>query len=312
MKAALELPCLLALTWGCSHAPTLSLAVGNNAPTVIAGLDGCDDYDTERLHLNADEPVVLLVHGCNASSGRFRVLAQVFRFHGQQVLCFNYDDRDRLDDSAAALAQALQELARRLPHREISVIGHSQGGLVARRALTVAHQKHPSLTTRIRLVTVSSPFNGIRAATHCGLVALHVVSLGLTVAMCQAITGSKWNEIHRRASFLRRPGTMVPSVTTHLRIATDERGSCRTRELDGGCATDDFVFSLAEQQTPVVDGDPRVVALSLRAGHGAVVGTEGAPPVQLIRLLQQHRILRSTAPGQQPELARLLQNLYGF
>jgi hypothetical protein len=45
--------------------------------------------------------VTILVHGCFGSAGRFRPLAQVYAFQGQQTACFSYNDRNRLFTSKA-------------------------------------------------------------------------------------------------------------------------------------------------------------------------------------------------------------------
>ena len=101
----------------------------------IASLSNCTHAEDEELHLNSQEPVAVIVHGCYASAGRFRALADVFAFHGQQSVCFSYDDRQGLDEVASELIVAIERLSEVLQRPAISVIGHSQGGLIARRAL---------------------------------------------------------------------------------------------------------------------------------------------------------------------------------
>ena len=161
--------CLLA---GCaSHDPIVArdLDPGRLPPPdralSIAGLGPCTDNPDRSLHLKAGEPVTVLVHGCFGSSGQFRALAQVLAFQGQQSACFTYDDRAALDDSAAALRRAATLLAGQAGSPPVTVIGHSQGALIARRALTDALEPTPSLpaTQAVdwRLVTISGPFSGI-------------------------------------------------------------------------------------------------------------------------------------------------------
>ena len=103
----------------------------------------------------------MLAHGCLASAGRFRSLAQVFAFHGQQSACFSYNDRDSLTKSAAQLVSALDDLAGHLQNPQVTVIGHSQGGLIARNALTTERAQPLVAELDLRLVTISSPFAGI-------------------------------------------------------------------------------------------------------------------------------------------------------
>ena len=54
----------------------------------IARLGPCTDNPDRTLHLDANKPARMLVHGCFGSSCQFRGLAQVMAFHGQQAACF--------------------------------------------------------------------------------------------------------------------------------------------------------------------------------------------------------------------------------
>jgi pimeloyl-ACP methyl ester carboxylesterase len=270
----------------------------------------CRYSGAARVVLDPGRPLVLLVHGCNDSGGRFRALARVFRDQDRQAICFNYDDRRSLEVTSSQLIRALDMLATRLDEVEITVIGHSQGGLVARRALIREREDRlqGAAVGRIDLVTVSSPFGGIRAASHCGLLPLHIASLGITAGVCQLAAGATWTEIHPRARFIQEPGTLLPGVARHLKVITDERGACLARVPDGPCAESDEVFSMAEQRNPVIDRDPRAREVVVRAGHVAIVGDTERPPLKLVRVLQQHRIL--DAPGAREErafLERLMQ-----
>jgi len=298
---------------GC-WSPPRALVVGANANigTWIEGLSSCRPEDGEVVQIDPQRPLTLFVHGCNFSMGGFRTLAQVFEAHGQQTICFNYNDRERLEDSSARLIDALEALEAHLPGGDITILGHSQGGLVGRHAL-VRDRARP-LRVRddfhVRLVTVSSPFAGIDSSRHCGLTWLHLVTLGATAVVCQGIAGSKWREIYPGSTFMRRPGTLASAVTNHVKIDTDERGSCRRHAPDGRCAEGDFVFSLDEQYSDPVDQDPRVAGVAVRAGHIEIVGERGTPPTKLIDVLQANDILARTPPERSHEIALLLEQLY--
>ena len=70
---------------------------------------------------------------------------------------------------------------------------------------------------RYQLVTVSSPFNGIEASSDCGSLLLHIVTLGISVGICQIIAGTMWTEIYPRSAFMRSPGTLVSGVERHIK-----------------------------------------------------------------------------------------------
>ena len=257
----------------------------------IPGLYPCTEGGRGVIDLDPEKPLTLLVHGCSSSGARFKTLANVFEASGQQTLCFNYNDRDYLNTSATQLAEALSFLQGRLAPQQLTILGHSQGGLVARRALQADLPRpvrtRPGFT--YRLVTVSTPFAGIASSADCGKTWLHVVSLSTTVVVCLVITGNKWTEIFPGSGFMKNPAPV--SVTRHLQIITDERESCRTRRADGQCEVDDFVFGLAEQRNELIARDPTWDSVTLREGHAAVVGENGVSPRLLIETLQREGIL---------------------
>jgi pimeloyl-ACP methyl ester carboxylesterase len=197
--------CLLA---GCaSHDPIVAqdLNPGRLPPPdrslSIAGLGPCTDSPDRSLHLKAGEPATVLVHGCFGSSGQFRALAQVLAFQGQQSACFTYDDR------ASELRRAATLLAGQAGSPPVTLIGHSQGALIARRALTDALDPAPSLPTTEavdwRLVTISGPFSGIGAASTCGKSWLYPFTLGLLLQVLQVLQHFHRSQVERHYVFVR-------------------------------------------------------------------------------------------------------------
>jgi pimeloyl-ACP methyl ester carboxylesterase len=275
----------------------------------IAHLGPCTDSPDHTLRFNSAYPVAVLVHGCNGSAGRFRALAQLYAFHGQQSLCFSYDDRDSLKVSAAQLAVALDALGARLRGHDLTVIGHSMGGLVARKALERGAGPARS-DANIRLVTVSAPVAGIAVASTCGSPLLQWLSLGLVPASCWLVTGDNWHEITKYSDFIRDPGPLSPSVRRYLKVVTNERGTCRYRNAGGDCLESDYIFSLEEQYQPVIDGYPQLTNVQVDAGHVEIVGYRDVAPRKLLAILQQHGMLAPTPPERRAELERLLSVLY--
>ena len=277
----------------------------------IASLSHCTSEQDTDLKLNSGQPVTVIVHGCFASAGRFRSLADVFAFHGQQTVCFNYDDRESLELSSAKLIRSLEELSKILPQQPVQLLGHSQGGLIARRALTSEREDRLAVDdAAISLTTISSPFGGIEASSHCGSDILAWLSLGLVKPLCHVITGAKYKEIPSNAEFMRNPGELLPVVGSHLKIATDEANTCRRYDEDDVCIEDDFVFSLEEQSQAALEGDRRLDELTVKAGHVEIVGDAHTVPGKLIEILQSEGILKPTPAESQAELAKLLARLY--
>jgi pimeloyl-ACP methyl ester carboxylesterase len=276
----------------------------------IPQLGPCTDAPDRTLRLNSNYPVTVLVHGCNGSAGRFRSLAQLYAFHGQQSVCFSYDDRDSLRVSAAQLTGALDALAGRLRDKRLTVIGHSMGGLVARKALEAEGRGAWRHEAKLTLATVSAPVSGIAVSSTCGVTALQWLSLGMLPASCWLVTGDNWNEITPYSDFIRRPGPLLPSVQRYLKVVTDERGTCRRRGPDGICRESDYVFTLAEQYQPVVDEYPQLTNVEVDAGHVEIVGYKDVAPRKLLAILQREDLLAPTPPERRSALEALLAILY--
>lgn len=311
--------CLLFLSGGCALSPYVPdpapIEPGRLPPPDVAvtipRLGPCTDSQDRTLRFSSKHPVTLLVHGCNGSAGRFRALAQLYAFHGQQAFCFSYDDRDSLLVSSGQLIGALDELAGHVGERPLTVIGHSMGGLVARKALELERaDQWRRKDAPLRLATVSAPLAGIAAARTCGVTAARWLSLGAIPGMCWLITGDNWDEITPNSAFIRRPGALLPSVRRYLKVVTDERDTCRRTSPDGRCVESDHIFNLAEQYHPVVDNYPQLTNVEVGAGHVEIVGYKDVAPRKLLDILQREDMLAPTPPERRAALERLLAILY--
>jgi pimeloyl-ACP methyl ester carboxylesterase len=275
----------------------------------IPNLTSCTDNPDHTLHLAPNQPVTVLVHGCFGSSGEFRGLARVLAFHGQQSVCFTYDDRAGLTDSAKELRRAIDLLAEQTQSPQVTVMGHSQGALIAHKSLTELPQMSPRSGTELRLVTISGPFGGIAAARTCGRHWLYPLTLGLLPLSCYAATGAKWMDITDSSRFIRQPGALLPEVSGFLKIDTDERGSCR-RKKEARCLDSDDVFSLAEQRNIAVETDERARRIQVIAGHVEIVGDKRIAPKKLISILQEQGVILPTEPEQRTAFNQLLRSIY--
>ncbi len=275
----------------------------------VGQLGPCTEAPDRTLSLNASLPVTVLVHGCNGSAGRFRELAQLYAFHGQQAVCFEYDDRLSLVQASSQLLVALDRLTAEVPGREVTVIGHSMGGLIARKAMEAGTRGSGSSARPYNLATVSAPVAGIAVARHCGSTWLKYLSLGAVPGICWMISGDNWFEITDSSPFIRQPGPLAPEVRRFLKVVTDERGTCRRRVL-GMCVESDNVFSLPEQYNPVIDEYARVTNVEVGAGHVEIVGYRNVPPRKLVAILQDQGLMAPTPPPRRAAFERLLAELY--
>lgn len=300
MKTILALLLLVMTLSGCpaSHRPAVldktepgRLHAAQRAAR-MPGLGPCNDGAERTLHIDPRQPVTILVHGLNGSTGNFHGLSEALAFQGQQTACFEYDDRDSLMLISSQLVNAIERLAQHLERPEITVIGHSMGGLVARKAL-IRERPDPvrNVHTDLQLVTVSAPFSGIASARMCAIPVLRVATFGLTDLVCWLICGDSWYEITSASDFIRQPGNLIPQVRRHLVVVTDERGACRHRIETGPCSRDDYVFGLAEQQYPLVTHAARTTIVKVHAGHTEIIGDSDATPHKLLDIFQQEGIV---------------------
>jgi len=252
------------------------------SPLEVSSLDGLGSCDaSEGLTLERGQPLTVLVHGNHSAVDAFASLATALEAEGEQVACYRWREGGRLTYAATDLRAALEALdTLELPR--IRVLGHSLGGLAARRSLTV--EEGPALATPMALVTIATPFAGVSSARTCGLVWARVLSLGAVGSICRRLArGAKWRDIHPSASLIRAPGELGPWVVRHLHLVTEEEGHCRRRAPDGRCAKFDRVFDVDEQATEWVS-DPRIERRVVDAGHGAVV-MDAEPIRRVVELL---------------------------
>jgi hypothetical protein len=277
----------------------------------VTNINSCTDVDEPSIQINSTAPITLLVHGCRGSAGRFRALAQLYAFHGQQALCFTYDDRDRLVDSAEQLALSLDQLTQQTNIKHIRILGHSMGGLIARKALELGFDNHFRQSDhKLELITVSAPFAGIAAANHCRHRALHWISLGVVPGVCWLVTGDNWFEITASSNFIRHPKPLLKSVKRYLKIVTNEENTCRRESIDGRCLESDDIFTLSEQYHPVIDSYTNLIGVQIDAGHVEIVGDQQVAPKKLVSILQEHGMLSITPAERKAALERLLAELY--
>ena len=288
-----------------AHLPSPDITVS------ISNLGTCTDSDEKSIQIDSKSPLTVLVHGCDGSAGRFRSLAQLYAFHGQQAICFSYSDRDSLVDSAKKLATAISELADATHNQSVTIIGHSMGGLIARKAMEENDKNtNPLRNKNLELITISAPLSGIQSANHCGIEPLHWFTAGIVPGICWLITGDNWNEITSSSDFIQYPEPLLPSVQRYLKIVTNEENTCRREAHDGSCIESDHVFNLPEQYHPKIDNGLNITGVQVDAGHVGIVGNKDIIPRKLLSILQEYGMLSHTPSDRREAFERLLANLY--
>ncbi len=257
----------------------------------IDKLEPCYLSSDDKLHLNRDMPVFLLVHGSSNSPIIFYTLSEQLENHDIQTVCFRYNSRDSMFLSSQQLIEAVEELSAALNGQQMTIIGYSQGGLVARKAMIIEREHPISSQLSLQLVTIASPFSGIQSSRLCMYTMLRLVSFGLHDLICWAISGNKWDEITPSSDFIRYPGTLSQAIKRSLAIITDESGSCQIYDEVSQCLKDDFVFSLGEQRTDLLKQEDAFTTVQVKTGHVNILGIHHKKPEKLINILKQQGVI---------------------
>lgn len=110
-----------------------------------------------------DKPLLLLVHGINGSPKDFQRMLKGLDTSGMRVALFHYPSGISIEDNAFMLSQIMNELFVRTPNQEYSLIAHSLGGLISKRALQL--QEEAGHGHRIKkFISISVPWAGHKGA----------------------------------------------------------------------------------------------------------------------------------------------------
>lgn len=125
-------------------------------PTIYAVAAPDGGYHEERK-------AALLIHGINGHPADFsELVARLSRANHQVYVLFFDDMGRRARENGEGLASELGALAQRLgPGRELTVIAHSAGGLVARHALNLlSHSGELARLAEVQFHAIDTPWHG--------------------------------------------------------------------------------------------------------------------------------------------------------
>lgn len=172
-----------------------------NSPTTALVLP---ELDTDQAR-----PLVVLVHGYNATSSSLKLLQTALTQAGYPCGTFNYPNDGPIAESAKSFSQELIRFRLAHPLKPVFVVTHSMGGLVARAVV-----ENPELDPgNVRRLIMIAPPNGGSHWAYCpvgfdawdALVIHHNESLGESIT--STVTDG-WNEARRdlrpNSRFLRR------------------------------------------------------------------------------------------------------------
>lgn len=256
------------MLWTVPLASLLGLAL---AATASANVWSEHALTADRLPLDPKRPVAIWVHGYDPAQGEADPLLRDLQRRGYQVVRFRYDWEQRMDASADALVRAVRALRAEYSLPGLTVVAHSQGGLISRKAMTVGRELTLAGDVPIELVTIASQFPGYGAANMTYLLP-KVNIFGVKASH---------RDLRSWSPFIRDPGALGANVR-HVKVETNERGKKR---LEDGRLVDDC--SAPRQPQPQVDADPRLAhKATLELGHvGVLRDDQGRVPAALRAVL---------------------------
>lgn len=141
-------------------------AVARNQLGSIRRVYLASDAVVPRGDLGERDELVLLLHGFFQTRNIWEVMEDRLRFDGYGVMSFHLGgllwkfNTNRVDELARRIADKIEGLAERHGFRRVHIVGHSKGGLVARRYI-----QHFGGDKRVKsLVTLGSPHHGTPVA----------------------------------------------------------------------------------------------------------------------------------------------------
>jgi alpha-beta hydrolase superfamily lysophospholipase len=238
---------------------------------------------TQSTTLDGDRPVTVIVRGWSQKdyarnpeafdqeNSHLFSLAGELRDAGENVFLFFYDrESQTLDQAAGRLNTALMHLYQTFMRHDITVFGHSMGGLIARRAMTRG-QTVDQMGFNLLLFTVASPFAGHWAADWAPDI------------LIRSFSGAAATQMASGGNFIRNPGRLGSRVT-HIKVVTNEH------------STGDDVLDVDDQENSAVDNDPRrLETYTENDGHSSIFTSE-IKVRPMIRKAQERR-------GFKPELS---------
>ncbi len=149
--------CMTCLEWS-GDRPRTAFGIKLEQPTSPAM-----DANGKPLALIVDEsrPLVIFVHGWNASAEDEDSLLKPARDLKMDWGAFRYPFNQPIADSAAFLSSELKRVGREQPHRRITLLAFSMGGLVCREALENAKLDPGNVD---QLLMVATPSHGTSCA----------------------------------------------------------------------------------------------------------------------------------------------------
>lgn len=207
----------------------------------VRGVYLAGDRVKRRGDMGEHQELVLLIHGFFQTRNVWEIMEDRLRFDGYGVMSFNLGglfyrfNTNPVDRSAARIAEKVEALAERYGFDRFHVVGHSKGGLIARRYVQAwgGHRRVKSV------ITLGTPHHG----TPTAALAVALTGFGKLAASAREML-PRSELIHQvgrdrfpadipLVSIYSRDDLVVPWRCSMLRPSPDEEATMHNVEVRG-------------------------------------------------------------------------------
>lgn len=149
-------------------------------------------------------PPLIFVHGLGGNRGNFLLMAWYLHHRGRKRSYKIHFDLDQsVDEMAAALAKFIRDVKKATGEKQVDVVAHSLGGIIARLAIT-EHRLGSSVKT---LITLGTPHKGTYSARFASTEKTKDLRVGS--GMMKRLCGRPLPKTLRCVSFWSRNDVMI-------------------------------------------------------------------------------------------------------
>lgn len=166
------------------------------------------------------ERVIIYINGYNGRPTGWKSVYTALNKLPLTHIFFNYPTGDSLETTSSILAAILTSNAERLQNKHITLLAHSQGGLIAIRTTQIIAQSTPNITIN-HIITTATPWQGCNLAGYAQLI--------------NPISPKVFEDIDSNSKFLAKvKQTPLPQQTRYTLVyATTFNSTHTTHATDG-------------------------------------------------------------------------------
>ena len=229
--------------------------------------------DLEKV---SEKKIAILIHGAASESDYLLPLGIILKDRGYEPIQYRYNTDERASDLNLSLKLNLNALIWKINPDEVLIIGHSLGGILARKTL-----EEITLTPKITFISISSPFKGMKILSSLKNPLIYQITSLVIKDLKKSFI-----DMAAKSEFLNSYKG-IPSHIKHHQIITDEEGEIRIVHINGKTIDKNDNLVAIEEQTSDLIGPYLQDKHQIKNGHVSVVNSAGKVSANLAQLLDE-------------------------